>query len=268
MRGKRAQEWPCHWLAGAALVATLLAGPANGQAWAARFPLHPDCVVRPTRLGDAPDDAVHLTVRLVMFDDHAFELAGTVRIARVPEPPPTIQHAWPPPPDTLEFRLPGPGTYWVSSLARPIGRRVDSVQFSATGRYELIVPHKAGVTNGPLPPHWRCALPNFRREGENACVTTGPEIDRSRDYLYAYGWGRIHGGGKARLSENLVVVSDSMVCVEAGRRYGRQDDPPRRMLVLAADGFYFVYDPFEPEMGGEWMSRMVFTRDWVDVGRF
>ena len=63
----------------------------------------------------------------------------------------------------------------------------------------------------------------------------------------------------------ITLVRDERVCERAGRAYGRSDDPPRRVIVVAMGQLYLVYDPFEPVFGGEFDSRCIYDRSWRTV---
>ena len=55
------------------------------------------------------------------------------------------------------------------------------------------------------------------------------------------------------------------MCEEAARVYGQPDDPPRRMIVVALDELYLVYDPFEPVSAGEWSIHSIYDRSWRHI---
>ena len=114
-----------------------------------------------------------------------------------------------------------------------------------------------------------CRPRGFRRAGERACVTdritTVLVLDRARDMAsprFRFGIGLPAGD-----STDVRIVDDERVCERAGRVYGLDTGPPRRVVVVDAVGFYVVYDPAEPVTLGELNQWLVIDRRFRVLAR-
>jgi hypothetical protein len=249
------------------LVASGTGSRAAGQEWAARFPRGPDCDLKRIR-GPGPASGVTgtLIMRPVRFGtDTSIDYARVV-LNPVEEPEPPIR---PPGPDERApvrvFDGLAPGRYRLMVLALGYARRTDTVTVDAGAIDTLRLPMlewNEGFRN-----RHNCRPRGFRRSGEPACVTddstTAHEIEYAR-YLAAPGQ-RDTFNLPAGDSLRVELIRDEKTCARAARLYGREDDPPRRVIVIRMDNIYLVYDPFEPLDAGEWNVYKIFDRRWREL---
>jgi hypothetical protein len=117
----------------------------------------------------------------------------------------------------------------------------------------------------------RCSPPRFRRTGESACVTEPNEVEGTlllAQGLVDQGERTRPGLGPFSLAQ-ISLVRDEATCDRAGRGYGGGKGPPRRVIVIRlGNAGYVVYDPFEPEIAGEFATTMVFDRRWRILIRY
>ena len=263
------------------LVATpLLAGCARHAGasrealtgWESRYVPAEQCAPS-VRLGAARDaDSVGtLVVRLTAFDSPA--LVDHVQIVATPIAPlDTVEQPVVRREDANSRRAPvalsvRPGRYLLTSRAFGYEGRSDTVVARA-GASDTVSIALEAYTDALRNRH-NCRPRGFRHAGERACVTdqitTVLVLDRARDMAsprFRFGIGLPKGD-----SSDVHIVDDERVCERAARLYGRDDDPPRRVVVADAVGFYVVYDPAEPVTLGELNQWLVIDRRFRVLAR-
>lgn len=165
----------------------------------------------------------------------------------------------------IEVRGLHEGRYIIQALALGYSTRSDTLYLAAGTRTAVTVtlfPWLSGV---------RCSPPRFRRPGQTACVAP----DHSLIQLYRRVAVRFAdprqdplAGLDRFLPEEIVVVTDEAVCERASREYGGKGSPPRRVIVLRlGNAGYLVYDPFEPNRGGEFTETVIYNPRWQVLAR-
>ena len=273
-----------HLLAAALLsiAGPLLAGcarnaPVSREAlveWESRY-VAADLCVASTRLGTAPDGVSAsvgtLVVRLTDFGSPA--LVDHTQIVATPLAPlddaaqPVVRRedaSDRPVPFALTLR---PGRYLLASRAFGYEGRSDTVSVRA-GASDTVSLALEEYTDALRNRH-NCRPRGFRHAGERACVTdqitTVLVLDRARDMAsprFRFGIGLPKGD-----STDVRIVDDERICERAARLYGRDDDPPRRVVVADAVGFYVVYDAAEPVTLGELNQWLVLDRRFRVLAR-
>jgi hypothetical protein len=262
-------------LCGPALVAC--AGGARAPraaltSWEPRYAAAAQC--RPAiSLGDvrATGDTARtstLVVRLTSFGPSAEIAQGSVaftpldtgasapaRVERTSDRPPTF---------TVSL---APGRYALESRGFGFAARTDSVVARAGATDTVVVTLEE--YDDALRNRHNCRPRGFRRLGERACVTDEITsvlvLDRARDMAsprFRFGIGLPAGD-----SAGVRIVDDERICDRAARAYGREGDPPRRVVVADAVNFYVVYDPAEPVALGEFNQWLVLDRRFRVLAR-
>ena len=231
-------------------------GPA--QDWAARFPPDPRCQT-PGPISTTIPGPSRLRVILTDFDGEAVLRGGKVKLALRGSPDTTVGAISA---DSLIFDNLLGGDYQLFSGYIGYYPRMDSLRVAKGHEYILRLPMTDYFTG--LENKYNCRPRGFRRPGETACVTSGEWVDHALGY--AVDLSRPEGGqgfGLPRTDPTQVkLVTDESICERAGRHYGKPTDPPRRVIVVRMDTIYMVYDPFEPERGGEWTAWSFFDSKW------
>jgi hypothetical protein len=237
----------------------------GAQAWASRFPPNPECRLPvPTPTGAAAPTTATLIIRATAFGSDEGLPNLIVGVAPLGEPnSATGIPAWTP--DTSRVhRVEGmnPGRY--SLVVRGLGflGRTDTITVVAGNTYTLRVPLETwedGYRNLN-----NCRPRGFRREGELACLTSGPEVERALDYAHHVSQPEQIAAFElpAVDTTRIDLVRDENTCERAGRLYGDLSDPPRMVVVVRMDTLYLVFDPFEPKWAGEWDLHVVFDSHW------
>lgn len=249
-------------------VTIVLPHSAWAQDWGARFPPHPNCRLTIRSAAHVDSSVVGassvVVVRPVGFTSRERirnALAGLAPLGQ--DNPAAKGAAWTS--DTASertFRGLPVGRY--SLVVRSIGylSRTDTIEVRPLGIDTVVVPLEE-FNEGYRNIH-NCRARGFRRNGEPACITEGfwaeHELDYGRDLARA---------AHATLlklppldTTRISLVRDEGTCRQAGRAYGRPDDPPRRVVVVQMDSLYLVYDPFEPIPMGEWDLHRIFGGSW------
>jgi hypothetical protein len=181
--------------------------------------------------------------------------AAPARVERTSDRPPTFVASL------------APGRYALESRGFGFAARTDSVVARAGGMDTIAVTleeYDAALRN-----RHNCRPRGFRRLGERACatdqITTVLVLDRARDMAsprFRFGIGLPAGD-----SSGVRIVDDERICERAARAYGREGDPPRRVVVADAVNFYVVYDPAEPVALGEFNQWLVLDRRFRVLAR-
>ena len=262
------------------VAAPLLAGCARNArtshealtGWESRYVPAEQCTPA-IRLGAARDaDTVGaLVVRLTGFGSPA--LLDHTQIVATPLPPldtaaqPVVRRddaSGRPAPFALSVR---PGSYLLASRAFGYEGRSDTVAArpGASDTVSIALEEYADALRN----RHDCRPRGFRHAGERACVTdqitTVLVLDRARDMAsprFRFGIGLPKGD-----ASDVRIVDDERICERAARLYGRDDDPPRRVVVADAVGFYVVYDAAEPVTLGELNQWLVIDRRFRVLAR-
>ena len=160
-----------------------------------------------------------------------------------------------------------PGRYLLAARAFGYERRTDTIMARA-GASDTVAVALEGYLDALHNRH-NCRPRGFRHAGERACVTdritTVLVLDRARDMAsprFRYGIGLPKGD-----SADVRIVDDERICERAARLYGRDSDPPRRVVVADAVSFYVVYDAAEPVAFGELNQWLVIDRKFRVLAR-
>lgn len=242
--------------------------------WEAKYAPAEQCSAS-TRLGGvraaAGDSTGTVVVRLTGFDspalvDHAQVVVTPLApLDTIAQPLVRREDATDrPAPFDLSLR---PGRYLLASRASGFERRTDTIAVRA-GASDTVAVALEGYTDALRNRH-NCRPRGFRHAGERACVTDQITavlvLDRARDMAsprFRYGIGLPKGD-----SADVRIVDDERICERAARLYGLDDDPPRRVVVADAVGFYVVYDAAEPVAFGELNQWLVIDRKFRVLAR-
>ncbi len=253
-----------------AIAVTSASRVVAAQDWAARFPPHPDCklAIRHGSLQSPPDSAstgATLVVRPVQFGADEPVLYAEVVLTALHQvgAPPASRGANTRMAPVQVFAGMTPGQYTLMVRALGYRRRADTVTIEprALDTVRVALENSGDRTNH------NCRPRGFRRPGESACVAEGLEAELELDYARTFAEPERRRAFKlpAIDSSRIALVRDEDVCEQAGHAYGQPGDPPRRVIVVAMDHLYLVYDPFEPEAVGEWDSHCIYDRSWRPV---
>jgi hypothetical protein len=242
--------------------------------WESRYVADEQCVAT-TRLGTARggdgDSLGTLVVRLAGFDspallDHA-QVVATPLVPLDTAAQPVVRRedaSDRPAPFALTLR---PGRYLLASRAFGYEGRSDTSTVRA-GSSDTVSIALEEYTDALRNRH-NCRPRGFRHAGERACVTdpitTVLVLDRTRDMAsprFRFGIGLPKGD-----SSGVHIVDDERICERAARLYGRDDVPPRRVVVADAVGVYVVYDAAEPVALGELNQWLVIDRRFRVLAR-
>jgi hypothetical protein len=160
-----------------------------------------------------------------------------------------------------------PGRYLLVSHAFGYEARTDTVEVRAGAADTVSIALEEYAD--ALRNRHNCRPRGFRRTGERACVTdqitTVLVLDRARDMAsprFRFGIGLPNGD-----STGVHVVDDERICERAGRIYGLDAGPPRRVVVVEAGNLYVVYDPAEPVGLGELNQWLILDKRWRVLAR-
>jgi hypothetical protein len=225
--------------------------------WESKYLPAEQCLasIRLGSMGAATDSSGTLVVRLTGFGSPALLDHGQIVVTPLApldtaaQPVARREDATAPPaPFELSLR---PGRYALAARAFGYEWRSDTVAVRA-GASDTVAVALEEYTDALRNRH-NCRPRGFRHVGERACVTdritTVLVLDRARDMAsprFRYGIGLPEGD-----SSDVRIVDDERICERAARLYGRDTDPPRRVVVADAVSFYVVYDAAEPLALGE-----------------
>ena len=209
-----------------------------------------------------------LVVRLVTFEPSTPLAQGSVALTPL-DPgapaPASVERTGEHPP-TFAAKL-APGRYAMESRGFGFATRADSV-VARPGATDTVTVTLEEYDDALRNRH-DCRPRGFRRLGERACVTdritTVLVLDRARDMAsprFRFGIGLPAGD-----SSDVRIVDDERICERAARVYGRDGDPPRRVVVADAGNFYVVYDPAEPVALGEYNQWLALDRRFRVLAR-
>lgn len=242
--------------------------------WEAKYAPAEQCSVA-TRLGGVRaavgDSTGTVVVRLTGFDspalvDHAQVVVTPIApLDTLTQPVVRREDATDhPAPFELSLRT---GRYLLAARAFGFERRTDTIAVRA-GASDTVSVALEGYTDALRNRH-NCRPRGFRHAGERACVTdqitAALVLDRARDMAsprFRYGIGLPKGD-----STDVRIVDDERICERAARLYGIDSDPPRRVVVADAVGFYVVYDAAEPVAFGEFNQWLVIDRKFRVLAR-
>ena len=264
-------------LGGPALVACAGGARASREAltsWEPRYATAAQC--RPAisldevRASGDTARASTLVVRLGTFGPSAEIAQGSVALtfldagASAPAPARVERTSGRPPTFTASL---APGRYVLESRGFGFAARTDTVVARAGATDTVVVTLEE--YHDALRNRHNCRPRGFRRLGERACVTDEITsvlvLDRARDMAsprFRFGLGLPAGD-----SSGVRIVDDERICERAARAYGREGDPPRRVVVADAVNFYVVYDPAEPVALGEYNQWLVIDRRFRVLAR-
>jgi len=255
-------------------VAALLLAPcvswsrAGAQGWEARFPPAAGCTPTLARAVAADRDAPSgtLVVRTLDFAGSRVEgaqldvRAAGADTARAPARAVS---------DTAgRARFPDlvPGAYLLTVRRIGFGRDTATVVVRA-GSADTVTVSLQDFNDEYRNVH-NCRPRGFRRAGERACVTE-PE---QADIWVSYARNLLEPGQRTLISRvpkyrarDVELVTDERICERAGRAYGGEESPPRRIIVVRVGRSYMVHDPFEPLTAGEWDITVFFDHDWRQI---
>ena len=241
--------------------------------WESKYLPAEQCLasIRLGGIGAAADSPGTLVVRLTGFGSPALLDHGQIVVTPLAPldtaaQPVARREAATARPAPFELTL-RPGRYLLAARAFGYEWRSDTVAVRA-GASDTVAVALEEYTDALRNRH-NCRPRGFRRAGEPACVTdqitTELVLDRARDMAsprFRYGIGLPEGD-----STGVRIVDDERICERAARLYGRDTDPPRRVVVADAVSFYVVYDAAEPLALGELNQWLVIDKKFRVLAR-